>query len=76
MPEEIHERHNRVATEMARQIAADFPDKIDRLVVLESLIVAIVAAMPFKTPRMAGANETLRVIAEGAAGRILSYYQR
>lgn len=76
MPEGIHARHNRVATELAQRIVTDFPDKIDRLVVLESMMVAIIAGMPFKAPRMAGVNETLKTISSGAAERILAYYQK
>ena len=76
MAEPITERHNRVVNELVQRIIADFPDQLDRLIVLESMMVGIIAGMPFKSPRMGGVNETLRTLSTGVAQRVLDYYRK
>lgn len=68
MGEKAHERHNRIALEIAQTIAK-LP-YVDRLIVVESVAAAIIGTLPYHQGHAAGVEWAISTLADGVRARI------
>lgn len=66
--EAMHEVHNRIAANVAQRLIREIPDITNRLIALESIVVAILWALPLKD----GADKVALEILRDRAGERLA----
>ena len=67
MSELAHEKHNRIAFEMAKQIISEFPQNEDKLVILESLVSGTISLM---TKNVGARKKVFFILSEGICERL------
>lgn len=70
MTEEPHEKHNRIAAEMAEMLVREFPEADARMVVLESIVTAILGTLRRDEHRYRLARVELRHMLEAVKKRL------